>query len=771
MRSLADAKISWDELKRYPSLADLKEAVRLDGHISAPNNGLRSACWKAFLLFDNIDIASWPRTLLSSRSAYNSLRMHFLRHLENPEEQADPLSEETDSPWSSIRQDEELRAEIQQDVDRCMPENLYFRQPDTQRMLLDILFVFCKLNPDLGYRQGMHELLAPILWVVERDALNLGQSSKAMGEDAVIRTVYDAEHIEHDAFALFGQVMQNAKTFYEQTNHAATENPMVSRSKRIVFELLPQVDPDLAKHMEKLDIMPQVFLMRWVRLLFGREFPFDDVLTMWDVIFANDTTLEIVEHVCLAMILRIRWELMDSDYNAALTLLLRYPPLPKDLAPQSLVLDALYLREHMHTEGGGYLVLKYTDRPLQPGDRPATPPALQRNITAFSGVNAAKAALSRAGGSPDTRPKQARNIESLFQSAAKNIHARSEQLGIGKAVRNAVDEVHRKAQEISNAPTPSPSNTWRQRGPRTAYGAVLQKVKELETRNAQLGKLLEAAVSDLWEFQKDAAEGDGADKPRGPDEARSQLEKLSVAIAKAQFVQVYLSDSSLPLPVDDADKNQRAEHSGASSPPPEKQGLEEKQEQAPISPSKMTPVAEEARSLTSHDEEKFEKLADPSTFDDPDDDAVEPETDPTPSTNSQPEIHIDGTATEETAIEPPPAEEDPLSALPSPQVPRPTLAESSYSWMLSNPDKEKDQEHSDTNSRKTTPSFFEDQRRNRGFLFGDEDPAANDDEPALKVVSSKKGRAHKKNASSTSKVAGDDEKVVLGMDDLSLDKK
>jgi TBC1 domain family protein 5 len=82
MRRLADAKQSWQELQQYPSLAELKEAVRLDGHLSVPNNGLRSACWKAFLLFDNVDTASWPRTLLSSRSAYNSLRLHFLRHIE-----------------------------------------------------------------------------------------------------------------------------------------------------------------------------------------------------------------------------------------------------------------------------------------------------------------------------------------------------------------------------------------------------------------------------------------------------------------------------------------------------------------------------------------------------------------------------------------------------------------------------------------------------------------------------------------------------------------
>lgn len=96
MRRLADAKQSWQELQQYPSLAELKEAVRLDGHLSVPNNGLRSACWKAFLLFDNVDTASWPRTLLSSRSAYNSLRLHFLRHIENPDEQPDPLNEDID---------------------------------------------------------------------------------------------------------------------------------------------------------------------------------------------------------------------------------------------------------------------------------------------------------------------------------------------------------------------------------------------------------------------------------------------------------------------------------------------------------------------------------------------------------------------------------------------------------------------------------------------------------------------------------------------------
>ena len=47
---------------------------------------------------------------------------------------------------------------------------------------------------------------------------------------------------------------------------------------------------------------------RWIRLLFGREFPFDEVLTMWDIIFAEDPSLELVDLICVAMLLRIRWQ-------------------------------------------------------------------------------------------------------------------------------------------------------------------------------------------------------------------------------------------------------------------------------------------------------------------------------------------------------------------------------------------------------------------------------------------------------------------------------
>ena len=36
--------------------------------------------------------------------------------------------------------------------------------------MLDILFFYAKEHPDLTYRQGMHELLAPILFVLHAES-------------------------------------------------------------------------------------------------------------------------------------------------------------------------------------------------------------------------------------------------------------------------------------------------------------------------------------------------------------------------------------------------------------------------------------------------------------------------------------------------------------------------------------------------------------------------------------------------------------------------
>ncbi len=200
-----------------------------------------------------------------------------------------------------------------------MPDNLYFRESSTQSMLLDILFVYCKLNRDIGYRQGMHEVLAPILWVISRDAIDpdgLGVNSEhRSNSDDLILEIFNAKYVEHDTFTLFCIIMQTVKSFYEMGSPEQTagpassgNSPIVERSRRIHEVYLRKADPELAEHLTAIEVLPQIFLIRWIRLLFGREFTFDDALSLWDILFAEDPTLNLVDLICVSMLLRIRWQ-------------------------------------------------------------------------------------------------------------------------------------------------------------------------------------------------------------------------------------------------------------------------------------------------------------------------------------------------------------------------------------------------------------------------------------------------------------------------------
>lgn len=146
-----------------------------------------------------------------------------------------------------------------------MPEHDYFRSAIVQEQMLDILFIYSKLNDDIGYRQGMHEIVAPILWVVSRDAVkaNVAETSE---DDKHMLEVLDPAYIEHDTFSLFQAIMHSARAWYELGEDAGAPGlkvnaPIIEKSRMIQEGLLMEVDPQLAKHLKNVKILPQVFLM------------------------------------------------------------------------------------------------------------------------------------------------------------------------------------------------------------------------------------------------------------------------------------------------------------------------------------------------------------------------------------------------------------------------------------------------------------------------------------------------------------------------------
>lgn len=147
-----------------------------------------------------------------------------------------------------------------------MPDNLYFQQPETEALLVDILFIWAKLNSDISYRQGMHEIVAPVLWVVERDAVNPQTTPREPNdEDEQVLSMFAAENIEHDTFTLFNAIMSVLKPAFEHASAGKASGPantdVGSRCSRILDVYIADTDPALADHLSELQLVPQVFLL------------------------------------------------------------------------------------------------------------------------------------------------------------------------------------------------------------------------------------------------------------------------------------------------------------------------------------------------------------------------------------------------------------------------------------------------------------------------------------------------------------------------------
>lgn len=155
----------------------------------------------------------------------------------------------------------------------------FLSEIDGQGKITDILFIYAKLNPDLGYRQGMHELLAPILWVVHHDAIDsesLLKGSKSEdgdggqgGDQDLMLQCLDERYVEHDSFMLFCFVMQAARSSYEHDGKVPSGSgnfdviPIVTRCENIHQDLLAATDRVLAEHLAEIEVLPQIFLT-WV---------------------------------------------------------------------------------------------------------------------------------------------------------------------------------------------------------------------------------------------------------------------------------------------------------------------------------------------------------------------------------------------------------------------------------------------------------------------------------------------------------------------------
>lgn len=437
---------------------------------------------------------------------------------------------------------------------------------------------------------------------------------------------------------------------------------------------------------------------------------------MWDALFAIDSTLELVDMISIAMLLRIRWELIAAETNEAFALLLRYPE-PTSPA-YTFIKDALYLRDHLTPHGGSEIITRHGKQAPTLG---AEPVASIRASSPAPSFNSSRT-RQRASSPKSLLGPQGVGLEAVLQGAAKNVFERGSQWGVGRALRDAVGEVRKNVEAyqtgvISGQTTPrsggrefrppgmlsSAATSQRPGLDRTLSKNASDKIERLEKRNKDLGKMLESAVAELWEHHREQTESQKSKDEEASNKAA--METLSLAIAKVQFVQVYLEDSSIPLPIDESTDQAATAKAAASLAPP-------------------TPEPTVELPLTTI----------PAVLETVSTDTETPQTPPTHSSEVSP------------ALKPPAAQ--PRAAPRLAPRSRPQLTSSNFSWMLG-----EESASSNFASGAAHSTFASDEKRRmkgKGFLFGDDE----EDDSSAKESKSKRGSVSGKNTAKGAKTKG-----------------
>lgn len=169
------------------------------------------------------------------------------------------------------------------------PDYDYFRDAEVQTQLTQILYIYSVMHPDIGYRQGMHELLAPIYHAIDFDSLQREEPTHPGNENEGLRELCAREWVQADAWSLFSRLMNGMRSWYEwrettppalpahlstQYRHGDSDAqvqgqgqvttfvaPIVTACQKLQAQMLKAVDPLLWSSMQKAGVEPQIYGM------------------------------------------------------------------------------------------------------------------------------------------------------------------------------------------------------------------------------------------------------------------------------------------------------------------------------------------------------------------------------------------------------------------------------------------------------------------------------------------------------------------------------
>ncbi|KAL5206930.1 hypothetical protein ABZP36_035139 [Zizania latifolia] len=139
------------------------------------------------------------------------------------------------------------------DYDHLDPSMIYHAA-----QLVGLLEAYAVFDPEIGYCQGMSDLLSPIIAVMEED---------------------------DEAFWCFVGFMRKAR------HNFRLDEVGIRRQLKIVSQIIKRKDSHLYRHLQELQAEDCFFVYRMVVVLFRRELTFEQTVCLWEVMWADQAAI------------------------------------------------------------------------------------------------------------------------------------------------------------------------------------------------------------------------------------------------------------------------------------------------------------------------------------------------------------------------------------------------------------------------------------------------------------------------------------------------
>ncbi|XP_076916903.1 uncharacterized protein LOC143576760 isoform X1 [Bidens hawaiensis] len=171
---------------------------------------------------------------------------------------------------------------IEKDVVRTDRSLSFYEGDDNPnvRLMHHILLTYSFYNFDLGYCQGMSDLLSPILYIMKD---------------------------ESEAFWCFVHLLERLGPNFNR-DQSGMHSQLFALSK-----LVEILDSPLNDYFKQNDCLNYFFCFRWILIQFKREFEYDTTLRLWEVLWTHYPSEHLHLYVCAAILKRHRAKIISEQ--------------------------------------------------------------------------------------------------------------------------------------------------------------------------------------------------------------------------------------------------------------------------------------------------------------------------------------------------------------------------------------------------------------------------------------------------------------------------